>query len=242
MSYSNGPLIVTNGLSFYTDFGNIKSYNSSYLIDLTGNNTFTALNVSSNAIGKPYLNGYGTNIAAQTASTSLLNNDYHSIFFMIRFNTTSAYGSNGYSGNWDQILGYPAPGTDRSPGIWRWPSNKWIHWRYDPSNTGINIGAAGTTGDTTPSVEFTIDKWYYVGCTKNASTLTCYINGVNGGSGSVSIPKTSGNTNFNIFNGYTTAGYPQDLVFLGLIKVYNRALTDSEVIQNFNALRGRFGL
>lgn len=40
------------------------------------------------------------------------------------------------SGNWDQILAKPAPGSDRSPGLWVTPEGLSIHYRYNPGNLG----------------------------------------------------------------------------------------------------------
>jgi hypothetical protein len=44
---------------------------------------------------------------------------------------------------------------------------------------------------------------------------------------------------------YTTTSPYQSAFFggsLAVAKLYNRALTDAEVLQNYNALKGRFGL
>ena len=95
---------------------------------------------------------------------------------MIRFNTTSTYGSNGYSGSWDKIFSFNAGGSDRSPGIWRYPSNRLIHWRYDPNNTGTDICLNGTLSNGW-STDFNIDTWYYVGVTKNGASTVMYVNG-----------------------------------------------------------------
>ena len=56
----------------------------------------------------------------------------------------------------------------------------------------------------------------------------------------------SGNRTFNNGNG-RIAGWRTNGSYLmpmncALFKVYNRALTESEIKQNFNALRGRYGI
>lgn len=162
-----------------------------------------------------------------------LNTDTHSIFFMIKFNTTATYGANGYSGSWDKILSFNAGGSDRSPSIWRWPSERTLHWRYDPGNTGCDFGKNGLgTG-----YQFDIDKWYHVGATKNGATATSYVNGVSLGTSTVANPKTAGNAPVIIFE-----SYPTDLASLASLKIYNTVLSPAQVRQNFQALRGRFGI
>ena len=208
------------------------------LKDLTNNRTTSTLNVTypsgKNSVTYPYLNSYSSAVA--TDSSSILDTDTHSIFFWIRFNTTTTYGSNGYSGGWDKIFSFNAPGSDRSPSIWRYPSNRLIHWRYDPGNTGTDISLNGTLSSNW-GTDFIIDTWYYVGVTKNNGTATAYYNGVNVGTNTVAYPKTSGSAALLYFE-----SYPTDLCSLGLCKIYNRVLTDEEVQQNFNALRGRYGI
>lgn len=212
---------------------------SQALKDLVGNRTTNTFNLSypqgggkSSSKTHPYLTSYASTTTVSTDSSSILNTDIHSIFFTIRFNTTSAYGSNGYSGSWDMIFQY-APSTDRSPGIWRWPGERTLHWRYDPGNTGCDFGknSAGTGN------QFDIDTWYYVGVTKNGSDTVMYVNGKRVGTGSVANPKTAGNSGVTLF-----PYYPQDLATMGLCQVYNRVLSDDEVFTNFSAIRSRYNI
>lgn len=212
---------------------------SQALKDLVGNRTTSTFNLiypqgdgKSSSKTHPYLTSYESTTVS-TDSSSILNTDIHSIFFTIRFNTTSAYGSNGYSGSWDMIFQYAAGGTDRTPGIWRWPGERTLHWRYDPGNTGCDFGknAAGTGN------QFDIDTWYYVGVTKNGSDTVMYVNGKRVGTGSVANPKTAGNSGVTLF-----PYYPNDLATMGLCQVYNRVLSDDEVFTNYSALRGRYGI
>jgi len=236
MSAYSGPEIINDGLTCYYDFSNRKKsfINESILNDLTNNRTASTLNISYPTGVTPstytFLNSKSS--AVSTDSSAILNNDIHSIFFMIRFNTTSTYGNNGYSGSWDMIFQYAAPGTDRSPGIWRFPSERYLHWQYDPGNTGINYGPNGSDG-----TQFDINKWYYVGVTKNNASGIAYVNGKQVSTGVLANPKTAGNAPVTLF-----PYYPQDLASMGLCQIYNRALSAAEVEQNFNAIRGRYGI
>lgn len=223
-----------NDSMFVSNFINGTRTTANSAKDITGNrttNTATLVYPSGSNAYYPFLSSTGS--AVITDSSSLLNTDTHSIFFMIRFNTTSTYGSNGYSGSWDKILSYMPAGTDRSPGIWRWPSERSIHWRYDPSNSGCDFGKSSAgTGD-----PFNIDTWYYVGVTKNGSAATMYVNGAQVGTSTVSSPKTSGNATLILFE-----SYPNHLASMGIIQIYDSVLTSTQVLQNFNAIRGRYGI
>jgi hypothetical protein len=62
-----------------------------------------------------------------------------------------------------------------------------------------------------------------------------------------SLKQTSGSTTTNLTNNIQTLQIAQrgGQYFRGNIsnaKIYNRALSQSEVTQNFNALRGRYGI
>jgi hypothetical protein len=86
---------------------------------------------------------------------------------------------------------------------------------------------------------FVADTWYYICSTFSAGTVKTYCNGV---------LTTTVNTGENLRSSAdiltfgNTYGY---FMYAGLIptaRFYNRALTSAEVYQNFNAIRGRYGL
>jgi len=227
MGIAYNPSIVSNNLVLCLDAGNTKSYPGSGTTwtDLSGNGlnaSGTAANISST--------GAISGSSWSTSSTNILDTDTHSIFFMLKMNSSGTY-PEGYTGGWEKIFSYNAPGSDRSPGVWRYPSERRIHWRYDPGNTGIDFysNSAGTP--------FALNTWYHVGVTKNASSALAYVNGTNVTSAGVSSPKTSGSASI-IINEY----YTNPLNNVNCVMVYNRVLTASEIQQNFNAVRGRFGI
>jgi hypothetical protein len=227
-----GPKLVTGGLVLCADTGNIKSYPGSGNVwnDISYNN----LNLTGNSAYVNAISGVVSGASWSTGTTAILNTDTHSIFFCVRFNSTATYPS-GTTGGWEKIFTYAAGGSDRSPGIWRWPSNRWIHWRYDPGNSGCDFGVNSTTLD--GNSEFPLNTWYYVGVTKNGGSTVMYVNGRQIGVGSVSNPKTSGNAAVTIYEYYTNP-----LSNLNSLTIYNRVITEAEVIQNYSALRGRYNL
>lgn len=180
-------------------------------------------------------NGAVSGVQWATATTDILNTDTHSIFFMVRFNTNATY-PNGVTGGWEKIFGYNGGGSDRSPGIWRWPSNRYIHWRYDPSNSGCDFGpnsinSAGSGSD------FTANTWYYVGVTKNSGTATCYVNGSSLGTAEVSNPKTAGTSPVYFFEYYTNP-----LCNINNIVIYNTVLSAADVSQNWSVVRTLYSI
>lgn len=91
------------------------------------------------------------------------------------------------------------------------------------------------------------NQWYYVGFTYDGTTLTAYINGSSIGTTTFSrqAPYNNGQqTHYALCatdsTNMGTQGYAGARI--ASFKVYNRALTLSDVQQNFNALRSRFGI
>jgi hypothetical protein len=147
----------------------------------------------------------------------------------MKLNSTGSY-PNGYTNAWNKIFSHNA-NSDRTPSVWRYPSERRLHWRFDPGNTGADFYSdSGTT-------PFAVNTWYYVGVTKNGATAISYVNGSSVATQTVANPKTSGNASVII-----NEGYVQDLNNINCVMIYNRVLSSSEVQRNFNAIRDRFGI
>jgi hypothetical protein len=232
MAISYNPSVVRDNLSLYIDANNRGSYPGlgSTVFDISGNNRNFTGNPSfvSNATG---IRSGSSWVCSSTLVNNLLNTDFFSMFFYIIFNTTPS-NSTSTSGNWDMIVQHGPSGTDRSPGIWRWPSERRIHWRYAPSNSGHDFGkdAAGN--------QFDVNTWYSIGQTKNGATVTSYVNGIQVGSdGGVNNPKTAGNADIVLF-----PYYPETLCNINMLTIYNKVLSAQEVQENFSATRARYGI
>jgi hypothetical protein len=224
------PRIVNNGLVLYLDSANQSSYpgygTTWYDLSPSGLN-FTGSDASFLSIGK----GLGSGNTWSSASTSILNTDTHSLFFSIKFNSTTTYPQS-WTGGWEKIFGYNPAGTDRSPGIWRYPSERKIHWRYDFANSSADL-AENIPADS-GGTQFAADIWYYVGVVKNGATATMYVNGTAIGSQTVTNPKAAGNSSIYLFE-YYTAG----LANIDNIKIYSRSISAAEVTQNYLASQNR---
>jgi len=214
------PSIATAGLVLHLDATNLSSYPGS------GNTWFDLSPSGLNATGTAPLSGNAlqNNTPYVTASTSILNTDIHSIFFSVRLS--------GFSGTWDKIFGYEPPGTDRSPGIWRYPTNNTIHWRYDLGNTDSDFTSTATGPYPSPGTEFAVNTWYYVGVSKNGGTTSVYVNGNKlGDRTGLANPKVAGNAPIGLFPAYSIAAQMRH------VHIYNRVLGDSEVLSNYNIIK-----
>jgi hypothetical protein len=89
---------------------------------------------------------------------------------------------------------------------------------------------------------YTANQWTHISCTYNSSSslLTGYVNGVSITSGTQSKQWPGG----NVYWGVGTAANPFNNLAgrVGAVKIYTRALTATEVRQNYNAMATRFGL
>jgi hypothetical protein len=82
--------------------------------------------------------------------------------------------------------------------------------------------------------------WVNLCVTVSGTSIKTYLNGVLAGSTTMDTTvKSFGSEVFGIANGY---GYFRMQGEVGVASVYNRALTAEEIAQNFNALRGRYGI
>nr|QMP83413.1 MAG: hypothetical protein [Caudoviricetes sp.] len=111
-----------------------------------------------------------------------------------------------------------------------------IQWR-------MNIG--GITNLTTTTANFiNTSNWYQVVGTYTSGTRRLYINGilVNSDTQSGTIATNSGGMSIGVYGGFSGGrGYYYN-GNLSSCRIYNRALSATEIQQNFNASRNRFGI
>lgn len=117
---------------------------------------------------------------------------------------------------------------------------------YNSSGAGLNPYVVGPT--------ITTSTWYNCVLTYNGSnTITEYVNGVSVGSSTFGTPKTNppGSipyaTYLTLGKSDTTGYYCGGVTgyfngYIGAWKVYSSALTTTQISQNFNALRSRYGV
>jgi hypothetical protein len=239
MGFYRGPNIVTDGLVSAYDAASARSYPGTGTAwdDLSGNNNdgtlYNGVVYTTANYGTMEFDGSDDYMQADVSTTSLDGDpSFTADMFVKRRTGTNVGASNGFWG-----IG----GVGQGNGISGWT----------PTQNLINLDVYDSTRLAT-SVTYPENEWIHVVWTKNGAgtettNVKCYINGVE-----TSLTKTRNATIANQFN-TSTAG-----VCLGRIsanasnfyspinvatyKIYNRALTAAEVLQNFNALKSRFGL
>jgi hypothetical protein len=229
MSFSNGPTVVTNGLVLSLDAGDRNSYvsGSTTWFDLAGTNNGTLTNgptFNTGSFGSIVFDGVDDYVGLT------LNSQLSNSFTFSAFVKLSAFSTNtnpqalvvsqvaSYSNYWAFL------GTYQS---------KW-HWAlYDGSNNPF------ITSNITP----TTSSWTYVTGVRDVPSDTLYLY-INGMLDSTFIDTTAGIPTYSALNvgGQTTQGARYSNSNIATTQIYNRALSASEVQQNYNALKGRFGL
>jgi hypothetical protein len=234
--------IVTDGLVLNLDAGFTPSYprSGTTWYDISGNGYNGSLvngptYTSTNGGG---IQGDGTNDNIQIANVpSLQPADSFSVFAL--FNITSIAFVAGTTDNCGTVFG-------RSSSLL---GNFGIGCFYDDitSNSTISIGLRNTSNQfISSSVSYTFGTTIYVGFTYTPGQGKFYSNGDLLGTNN-NAAFTSGSlltTNFQSFTANAIVGGNGRRLggIMYISSVYNKALSDVEVQQNFNALKARYGL
>ena len=221
-------MYTENGLQFYVDGGNTDSYAGSGTTWADVASNATNVTNSNMQISKNGRYSLFSGTTASTPNTSLLNTDTHTVELLVMFKSTPTY-PNGWTGGWEKFFSYNGGGTDRSPGVWRFPSQRLIHWQYAPNYNGPNFGKNSA------NEEFDLDTYYHIVVTKNGGTVQTFINGslTNFVTG-VSNPKSAGNAEVIFFEYYSS-----DLMEIQLCRIYNREIASDEVFANYLSVQNR---
>ena len=224
-----GQEIVTNGLVVYLDAADKDSYpgTGTSWDDLTGNeNNGTLVN------GPSFLSNQNGGIFDFDGA-----DDYVSLGNV--FNYTSEPFSFGYWVNFDSFS-TNAPGQGPIIFYKGGYNTNGYYIQHSASTFSFITNQSGANQATSGTGVNTIGVWYYVVITRNGTSVRTYVNGVDTTStaGSHTNPASSSNN-------FTLARYATSIYFNGKISNfvgYNRTLSATEVAQNFNAQRTRFGV
>jgi hypothetical protein len=244
MGLAHSPSLVMNGLVLALDAANPKSYPGSGTAwtDLSGRgNTGTLTNgpTYSSANGGSIVFD-GTNNFASIPSPSPLSGT-QLFTFEIWVNLTSITGNFGGSNKAAWLF---AGGSGSGAGQPEFAVLSANNTSFTPNTIYFGRGAGGVTGSLSINVSSLMSNgnWYQISLVRSASNIeTVYLNGSSIGTGNVSNSFSDGITNFaSLENNSSYSGYLNGKI--SNIKIYNRALSAAEVSQNYNALRGRYGL
>jgi len=226
MGLDHSPIIVTDGVSLFFDSANTRSYIG----------TGTTVNGLVSGIGVTLVNGVGFG----TTGTS---------YFIL-------------DGTNDNIpFNIPNVGTTLSIEMWA-RINSFSNGmpfgfdRYDVwangGRLGFNTAASDIYGLTSTQVTNLglLSQWkHYVFEMRtdvSYSNNKIYINGQNQSLSQVAGTENASLRNFNSGNGRISSWFFSDVFFIAMdlaqFRVYNRALTSQEIVQNYNATKKRYGL
>ena len=224
MVLGHNPTIITNGLILFLDTANQKSYPGSGTnwTDLSGNglNATISNNPTYSTSNNGILTFSAANAGATSTGTSSLYNfgtgDF-SVECWIKTNGSGGFGpvfslDNNLDGT--GIIFYATTST-----------NNFRTWIASSANNSTKIIADNV--------------WHQLVACRASGTVSKYIDGVLDGTysavGSV-LTNQNAKIGWNYGGGYAYTGS------MSKVAVYNRALSATEVLNNFVALRGRFGV
>ena len=124
-------------------------------------------------------------------------------------------------------------------------SSDWCRIALREGKFSLEIDANSTRSSVTSPTVATAGQWYYVVGVRNGTSGYLYINGVLDTQNSVTGNAINADNDSQFFIGNQsnlsnlTEGWNGNIA---QVSIYNRALTASEIQQNFNALRGRYGI
>ena len=229
----SGEEVVPNGLVLSVDPGNWYSYPKygTSVYDLKGNATGTSYNntaFNSTAQGVFYLDGNADYIDFGKTPTNFPTGDI-SVFVWLK--------GIGIRANWNIFLtkwftdaAGNAGGSD---------------FHYDLFNNGVYVYQHLYTTNKSDMYGVTplySNTWYHVGFTISSGNLQMYVNGNKDGN-TITGAARSNAVNSNLFFGDArTNGLVTFNGYLGSTQIYNRAITQEEVFQNFNATKHKYGL
>ena len=199
--------------SYHVPFVNGTRSNTQALLDWTGNHTITANSLTYESDGTFSFNGSSNYMSVSGSS------DW-------------AFGSNGSIEQW--VYPTNSTGNDR---LWCVNNNSTSIDAYLNGST-YNLyyhGSAANGGTLTPNV------WNHVCVTYTGGVIQAYVNGIAATMGGTTTGYNITNSATLYIGRYVSTGY-ELYGKIGNMKIYNKGLTATEVAQNFNALKGRYGL
>jgi hypothetical protein len=224
MSFAHSPQIITNGLVLALDAGNTKSY-------VSGSTTW--FDKSGRGNNGTLINGPTFN-SANGGSIVFDNVDDYATASSAAF----TFGTGDFTMDiWIKPLSFTTYGHMLSL-----PDQNTFTLKFDTTadspGGGVIYYYPNTNYGNTPLWKATVNTWYNITLVRLSNVAYTYLNGIFTG--------TSSGFNHNITtqNLFIHKGWSVEYASsqMAAIKIYNRALSATEVSQNFNALRGRFGI
>jgi hypothetical protein len=239
--YEYSVPINTDGLLLNLDAGSLLSYAGSgnSWLDMSGNNNAGLL------VNGPTYTGSGVTGALVFDGT----NDYVTL---VSTGTTFNYNRSSFTvGGWTNISSLPVSYYGVILSKWNTGAGNDNEFILNTTDGNKFIFGVDFDDSLTPDAQsndyvisntiISANTWYYVVATFNNGLIKLYVNGVFDSSvqSSYSTVKTNNSCSLDIGRFGTTF---YSIGRRGVVHMYNRALTASEIYQNYDALRTRYGL
>lgn len=237
MSVSGNPDIVTNGLVLHLDAADIKSYPRTGTVwyDRSGNgNNGTLVNGVGYSNGGMIFDGVDnyvqiSNLYLSTSPASIL------VWFKAGTQTSNAGSVLRpiiQQGAYNNSFPSEAQGIE---------INMYRSGFDDVGKVRFSWGGAGVgTYSYLTNIRYDDNKWHFAAIVNNGSTFNAYIDGVFLAS---MITHTSVSTSTPVnFGGDSSFGDRKFVGYIASAQIYNRALSQQEILQNYNATKSRFQL
>jgi hypothetical protein len=225
--------IITDGLILHLDAGNNLSYSGSgtFWNDLTSNNNDGTL-----------INGVGYSSSNDGFLIFDGLDDYVTVppddFNLTEFTVSLWINSKNVGGLYNRLINKgDTSGATKGFTIAQAESNNKLVFVYQPNYFTGEVRRRSTT-------VFSNNTWYNIVMTNSNAGIEIYVNGVV----DAGEPATGGDVNWSagVGNNFAIGGrsdgsrnYKGDIA---QIAIYNRQITPSEILENFNVLKNRFGL
>lgn len=223
MGTKYNPSAVRDGLLICVDPANLNSYSGSGitargLVSGIGATLVNGIGFSSSNSGIFILDGSNDYINGNVTSFNLTGDLSAEIWFNL----------SATAGDWVRVIG-KGDGANRTFGFW-----------YNNTEQCFLFQRFGTTNNVSSTYSITVQTniWYHVILTSNGSTHKLYLNGAD-------VQTQTGAGPFYSSSSTLKVGYGEIHTYhngrIGLYRIYNRALTAQDVLQNYNATKKRYG-
>ena len=219
-----GPNVVMDGLFMYFDAGNVQSYPGS------GN---TWYDLAGSLVGT--LTGGATFSSADGGSISFDGvDDYVDTGITTELDFVHTDATHEIWVNYDVIENQVMGGHNSKRFYMGVTAATKFAWGIQSANNWDSGNAV---------VSATAGVWYMLTSVADGTTARGYFNGVNTGTTFTYTAGTSYNPSGYLIGALHNGGFEGGLDGkVSIVKIYNRALTAAEILQNYNAHKSRFGL
>ena len=234
MGAFGGPNIVEDGLVFSADAGNKQCYISgSASPDIIIDSIKGAQGTVDNTINyNPTNGGYwefdgsDSDIALGAQTAGQWSSDPCTFEFWVNLDSSAV----------TDILW-----MDRT--VWNGTTGTEI-WMEGSGGKGNFRGRGAGNGSSSPYVEtgliLSFDTWYHLVFTCNSTTGTLFVNGEQKASGTImAVADSTSNSYIGAYGNGTSFEFTGNVA---IVRIYHKALTTSEVLQNYTVTKDRFGL